>query len=86
MSETVRFNYAKLRGRIIEILGTQGRFASEMGLTPAMVSETLKNRRRFTQQEILKAMEILQIPDDEMKAYFFAPEDVKSRTPAGDGR
>ncbi len=70
------FDYSKLRGRIVEICGTQQNFTRQMGISGTAVSAKLNNRVEFTQGEILRAAQILQIPADQIRDYFFA-ESVK---------
>ena len=67
-------NYNKLKGRIVEKCGTQGNFAQRMGLSERTVSLKLSGRIPFKQPEILKAMEVLDLADDDIQAYFFAVE------------
>lgn len=35
------YNYAKLLGRIVEVVGTQGKFANRMGLSERTISRKL---------------------------------------------
>ena len=70
----MQYNYAKLKGRIIEICGTQQEFAKRINLSERTVSATLNNQVSWKQSEILKAVEILMIPEDQIQIYFFALE------------
>ena len=70
----MQYNYAKLKGRIIEICGTQQEFAKRMNLSERTVSAKLNNQVSWKQSEILKAVEILKIPEDQIQIYFFALE------------
>lgn len=65
------FNYDKLRGRIIEKYRTQGRFAKAMGVSERTLSLKLNNKIFFSQDEITKISELLNIASDEIQAYFF---------------
>ena len=65
------FNYNKLRGKIKEVFNTQAAFAKEMGISNTSLSEKLNNKVEFTQKEIERAIELLQIPKDEIPIYFF---------------
>lgn len=69
--EFLDFNYSKLRGRIREIFGTQERFADALGIGRVTISQRLNNQSEFTQQEILKAANLLEIPSDAIPLYFF---------------
>ena len=70
----MQYNYAKLKGRIIEICGTQQEFAKRMNLSERTVSAKLNNQVSWKQSEILKAVGILMIPEDQIQIYFFALE------------
>lgn len=68
------FNYSKLKGKIIEVCGTQGVFAEKMGLSERTISLKLANKIFFKQDEMVKALEILNIPLEELELYFFDAE------------
>lgn len=68
------FNYSKLNGKIVEKCGTQGRFAELMGLSERTISLKLNNKIMFKQDEIIKAVNILDLADDEIQVYFFTQE------------
>lgn len=68
------FNYSKLSGRIVEKCGTQGKFAELMGLSERTISLKLNNKIMFKQDEITKAVNILDLADDEIQVYFFTQE------------
>lgn len=70
----MRWNYSKLIGRIIEIFGTQQKFAKAMKLSEHSVSEKLNNKKGWKQSEIHKACILLKIKAAEIPIYFFAPE------------
>lgn len=67
----MRFNYAKLKGRIKEKYGNQGNFAKAIGLTPTTFSFKINGKAKWTQDEIVKAVELLEISRDEIAEYFF---------------
>jgi len=67
-------NYNKLKGRIVEKCGTQGNFAQRMGLSERTVSLKLSGKIPFKQTEILKALEVLNLSEEDIQAYFFAVE------------
>lgn len=67
------FNYSKLRGLIIEKFGNQRQFAEAMGVSKSSMSYKLCDKVRWSQEEILKACEILGINHDEIVSYFFTP-------------
>lgn len=72
------FNYSKLRGRIKEKYVTQENFAQKMGVSRTTLSQKLNNINEFTQQEINKAVELLDLPVEEIPIYFFVIEVQKS--------
>jgi len=68
------FNYSKLRGRIREKFGAEGRFADAMGMSKQTLSAKLNNRIQFTADEIRSGVSLLEISTDQIPAYFFAEE------------
>ena len=66
------YNYSKLLGKIVEKVGTQGVFAEKMGLSERSVSLKLNGKIGWKQVEIAKACSVLEIPDEDIPAYFFA--------------
>ncbi|WP_195618448.1 DUF739 family protein [Clostridium paraputrificum] len=60
------FNYDKLRGRIVEKFGTQGRFAKALGVSERTLSLKLNNKIFFSQDEIAKISKLLNITLDEI--------------------
>ena len=65
------FNFSKLRGRIIELYGSQKRFAEEIGITEQTLSLKMSNKIRFTSDDIICICDLLSIPDEEINVYFF---------------
>lgn len=65
------FEYAKLRGRIKEVLRNEKEYANKMELTPQAVSSKLNGNSYFTDKEIYKSCTILDIPMVEVPIYFF---------------
>jgi len=65
------FDYSKLRGRIREIFKTESAFGRAMNLSHNTTSKKLNGRIQFTQNEIDRAIVLLEIPDDEISTYFF---------------
>lgn len=68
------FNYSKLNGKIVEVCGTQGKFAEQMGLSERTISLKLNNKLMFKQNEILRAMGILNLTTEDLNDYFFTPK------------
>ncbi len=65
------YNYSKLKGRITEKLGNQGLFAKKMNLSDTTIYNKLNGKIEFKQSEIVDACKILDIPEEEIKQYFF---------------
>lgn len=66
------YNYAKLLGRIVEKVGTQGNFSEKMGLSERSISLKLNGKVSWKQSEIAKACEVLEIDSVDIPAYFFS--------------
>lgn len=74
----MEFDYAKLRGRIREVCETQERFSDLMGMSKPTISAKLNNKSEFTQPEIIRAVEVLDLKYDEISSYFFTPNVQKT--------
>jgi len=66
-----RFVYSKLKGRIIEICGTQKVFAEKMGMSECTLTSKLRGYTYFSQPEIFRAVKILEIDPATVTQYFF---------------
>ena len=66
------FKYAKLRARIREKFGTEGRFAEALGITPISVSRKFNDKTQLSSEDIKIWCELLEIPIEEVGSYFFA--------------
>lgn len=69
----MKFAYNKLKGKIIEVCGTQAIFAEKMGLSTRTISLKMNGKIFWTQDEMLKACAVLGIPYEQVSEYFFAP-------------
>ena len=67
-------NYRKLRGRIVEICGTQAEFSKRMGCSEKTISLKLNGKIMFDQKEIDRAISILKLTLADIPEYFFSPE------------
>lgn len=65
------FNHNKLKGRIVEMCGTQEKFAQKMGMDRSSLNLAINGKRDFSQTEISKSIKILDILPEEIAAYFF---------------
>ena len=70
----IEFDYSKLRGKIKEVYGTQSNFADAMSFSNTSLSAKLNNQTEFTQKEINKACQLLEISFEELNVYFFTPK------------
>lgn len=65
------YTYNKLRGRIVEMFGTQEKFADELGISKNSLSLKMNGKTGFSQADIRKWSKLLHIEDSEIGAYFF---------------
>lgn len=72
--DSYEFDYSKLKGRIKEVLGTQEVYAEKIGLSRTSLSLRLSGKLEFTQQEIRKSCDVLELEPSEIPAYFFTIE------------
>ena len=63
--------YAKLRGRIVEKFGTIGKFGEAVGLSGVSMSKKLTGSTGFSQADIIRWCELLDIDLADVGAYFF---------------
>lgn len=66
------FKYNKLRGRIVEICGTQAEFAKRIGQSEQIITAKLAGRSSFTQENIIAWCKALDIDQIDIGSYFFA--------------
>ncbi|MBQ9328918.1 MAG: DUF739 family protein [Solobacterium sp.] len=64
-------DYRKLRGRIVEKFDTQKDFAKAINKDISLVNQTLNGKREIKQEEIEIWAGALDIPIEEIPAYFF---------------
>lgn len=69
--ERMVFDYSKLKGRIKEKCGSQKAFAEKLGITEATMTSKLNCDSYFSQSEILRSADILEILPDRIFTYFF---------------
>jgi len=65
------FAYNKLRGRIIEICGSQAEFSKRVGQSEQSITAKLSGRSSFTQENIITWSEVLDIDQNDIGSYFF---------------
>lgn len=72
------FDYSKLLGKIIEVYGTRAAFGDAMGWSNTTTTARLNNKAQWTQGEINRASDLLNIEDRDISTYFFTPKVQKS--------
>lgn len=68
------FDYARLKGRIIEKYGTQTKFVKVFGISENSFSLKMNNKSRFTSDDIIKMIKLLEIKKEDVGEYFFTPK------------
>jgi len=73
------YNTSKLQTRIVEKFGTLTAFAERIGMDKSTLSKLLSEGREWKGSNLIKAVELLEIPYDEIDSYFFesAVEQIK---------
>lgn len=67
----INYDYNKLRGRIKEKFGTQENFAEALEIGTVSLSKRLNCSLEFSQNEINRAVDVLDIPREQIPDYFF---------------
>lgn len=65
------FNFDKLLGRIIEKYGTRAAFAEAMGMSAAALSDRLNGKIPWKSEEIIRAVDLLDLEPAQIGEYFF---------------
>lgn len=65
------YTYNKLKGRIIELYGTQRNFAKKVGISKNSMSKKLTCKTEFSQKDIKQWSILLNVKKDEYGEYFF---------------
>lgn len=63
--------FRKLRGKIVEVCGSQEAFAKAMGVCLSSVNQRLNGKSAWTVPEVIKACDILGIDYQNAWEYFF---------------
>ena len=69
--EKPKFDFSKLRGRIKEVLGTEGELAKRINRTHGFVSSALNGNTYFTMVDMDNIANVLGIEQSEYGVYFF---------------
>lgn len=72
----MQFDFGRLRGRIIEKFGSCAAFAESIGRSSVWLSNRLNNVVHWASDEIAEVCkpDRLDIPPEEIPAYFFTPK------------
>lgn len=65
------YKYDKLRGRIIEKYGSQEKFAEILGISSNSMSKKMNGKTGFSQKDIVRWAELLDIDKPAYSEYFF---------------
>lgn len=65
------FDFDKLKGRIVEKFSTRTAFAEAAGFSKGQLHCRLNNKTAFRTEEVLVMSELLDIPAEQIGAYFF---------------
>ena len=65
------YDYSRLRGKIREILGTEGEFAKAINRSHCYVSAVFNGKAYFNPSDMDNIAEVLSIPLEEYGIYFF---------------
>lgn len=71
MKKATKFDHSKLLGRIRECGLTQGQLAEAIGISEYSLSKKIKNKSKFSSDEMLAIGKELYIPVDNFGEYFF---------------
>ena len=67
----MKFDYNKLRGRIVENGLTQEQLANKINMSKGTFSQRINNQYHFSQDEIISICKILNITRENIGMYFF---------------
>ncbi len=68
------YNFAKLRGRMVEKSITAEELAHQIGMARPALSLRLNGKRQFRLNEVEQIVTALGIPAEQIAAYFFTEE------------
>lgn len=77
--QKIQFDYSKLKGRIVEKCGTQKAFSELLGISEGTITSKLLGHTYFSQDEIFRTLEILDIDPSKVTLYFFTARVVNSQ-------
>jgi len=65
------YNYNKIKGRIREKYGNQESFAKALGIGLSTLNLKLNNKTEWSQEEMTKALQLLEVDLNQINIYFF---------------
>jgi len=68
----------KLKAKILERYETQREFAKALGVPDSNLSRMLRGERGWKPETVWRAADLLGIPDNEIRSYFFTPTVAKN--------
>lgn len=74
----MQYDYSKLKGRIVEKNGIYSNFGDAMGWSPVTRTKKLAGKVDWTQKDIEKAIDVLDIEREQIPEYFFTLAVIKS--------
>jgi hypothetical protein len=69
----------KLKARIIERCGSYKAFADMLGMDKTTLSHALSKGSEWRGSRLIQAVEVLEIPTEEIREYFFEPTEKGNR-------
>lgn len=70
----MNFDYSKLDGRITEKFGSRRAFGEAMQISEHTISVKMNGKIGWTQREMDRACDLLEIPHADIPSYFFSRE------------
>lgn len=71
MNKFFVYDYSKLLGKMREKNLTQAELSKKIGISESTLNFSLKNKRPFKQDEMLKICKILELDLENIECYFF---------------
>ena len=66
------FDYRKLRGRIVEMYGTQNEFFEHLNISKTALSKKMQNKSGFSQDDVVEWCNLLDIDLKDVGSFFYA--------------
>lgn len=67
------YDYAALEARIKDKFHSKERFADRLGIGRTSLYHKLTGQSQFKQDEMIKAIKLLEVDEKELSVYFFTP-------------